>query len=130
MFTYTIKILNFFGISAKYVYCGSDKPLWHCKHAFNKQVKCVYAICSSCKLTLESSSSNTKQRKRNKSSGKCITKDCGDPYSQNHKIWNLAPFADDSYLTVENLSKTNSKGQHVPQKCAQCELVICNKRVC
>ena len=53
MFTYTIKILNFFGISAKYVYCGSNKPLWHCKHAFNKQVKCVYAICSSCKITLE-----------------------------------------------------------------------------
>ena len=98
-----------------------------------KKVQCVYAICSSCKLTLENSFEKTKQRKRNDSSGKCITKDCDDPHdphSLNHKIWNLEPFADDLYLTVENLSKTVSKGQHVPQKCAQCELVICNKRVC
>ena len=120
----------FFCISAKFVYCGSDKPLWHCKHAFNIKVKCVYAICSSCKLTLETSSARTKRRKRNETSGKCITKDCGDPHTQNHKIWNLAPFADDAYLTVENLSKTASRGLHVPQNCARCERIICNKKVC
>ena len=104
--------------------------MWHCKHAFNKQAKCVYAICSSCKLNLENSSTKTKRSKRNDSSGKCITKDCDDPHSQNHKIWNLEPFADDSYLTVDNLSKAIEKGQHVPQNCAQCERIICNKTSC
>ena len=93
-------------------------------------MQCFYAICSSYKLTLENSSTKTKQSKRNDSSGKCITKNCDDPHSQNHKIWNLEAFIDDLYLTVDNLSKTIAKGQHVPQNCAQCKRIICNKTSC
>ena len=118
-------------VSAKFVYCGSKEPLWHCTHAFTKNVQCVYAICSSCKLHIESSLANTnKRRKRNESNGKSITKDCDDPHSQNHKIWNLEPYCDDSYLTVANFSMNVKKGQHVPQKCAKCDRIICNKKNC
>ena len=79
---------------------------------------------------MENSLANTnKRRKRNESNGKSITKDCDDPHFQNHKIWNLEPYCDDSYLTVENLSMNVKKGQHVPQKCAKCDRIICNKKI-
>ena len=112
------------------MYCGSENPLWTCTHAFNKNVRCVYAICSMCKENLEGKSPTMKRRKRNESNGKNITKSCDDAHSQNHKIWNLKAFIDDSYLTTSYLSDNVTKGHHVPQKCAQCERIICNKKTC
>ena len=69
-----------------------------------------------------------KRRKRNESNGKIITKDYDDTHSQNHKIWNLEPYCDELYLTVANLSMNVKRGQHVPQKCAKWDRIICNKK--
>ena len=88
----------------------------------------MYAICSPYNLILENQSTTTKRRKRNESNGKSITKYCDDAHSQNHKIWNLEAFFDDPYLTVAHFSDNVKKGHHVPQKCAQCERIICNKK--
>ena len=93
-------------------------------------MKCVYAVCSLCKNSLEHSTTIRKRRKRNESDSSVITKDCNNPHSQNHKIWNLKPYFDDSYLTVSNLTESVRKGKYVPQKCAKCERIICNKKSC
>ena len=119
-------------VSANFVYCGSDKPLWHCTHAFTADVKCVYAICSSCKICIEETITTTsnKRRKRNDVSKCVITTDCEDPHSQNHKVCNLKMHCDDKHLTEANLSDNLRKGKNVPQKCSKCERIICNNKAC
>ena len=54
-------IFCFVSLLVQYVYCGSDKSLWHCKRVFNKHVECVYAICSEFKNSLDDTSSKRKK---------------------------------------------------------------------
>ena len=86
----------------------------------------MYAICSECKNGLDDTSKKRKKRGASDSLG--ITKDCNDPRSQNHQICNLEPYCDDKYLTVSNLSSNFNKGNYVPQTCANCTRIICNKK--
>ena len=95
-------------------------------------MKCVYAICSSCKICIEETTTSTlhKRRKRNNVTKNLITKNCDDAHSQNHKVFNLELHCDDQYFTEARLSDNLKKGRNVPQKCSKCERIICNNKAC
>ena len=95
-------------------------------------MKCVYVICSSCKICIEETTTITlhKRRKRNNVTKNAITKNCEDAHSQNHKVFNLKVHCDDQYFTESRLSDNLKKGRNVPQKCSKCERIICNNKAC
>ena len=74
-------------------------------------MKCVYVICSSCKICIEETTTITlhKRRKRNNVTKNAITKNCEDAHSQNHKVFNLKVHCDDQYFTEARLSDNLKK---------------------